>query len=99
MAYSRIDLIGEKFLLGRASSCNYTVKLADMEDLQSLKAVSKVQCEIIKTSQGPHLKDHSANGKYETDLDKDNINSLLQGLGSTVRKLGRITSGLWSTTP
>lgn len=94
MAYSRIDLSCEKFLLGRASTCNYTVKLADMADLQSLKAVSKVQCEILKTSQGPHLKDHSANGKYETDLDKDNINSLLQGLGLMVTKLGKTKSGL-----
>ena len=98
MSRSRIALSGEKFSLGRASSCDYSVKESDMCGIKWLQAVSKVQCEVFKTDKGlPFLKDLSTNGNMiKICLD---FHSLLQGLGSTVRKLGRITSGLWSTTP
>ena len=62
MSCSRIALSGEKFSLGRASSCDYSVKESDMCGLKWLQAVSKVQCQILKTEKGPLLKDHSSNG-------------------------------------
>ena len=49
-------------MLGRASSCDYSVKESDMCGLKWLQAVSKVQCQILKTEKGPLLKDHSSNG-------------------------------------
>ena len=69
MSHSRIALSGEKFVLGRASSCDYSVKESDMCGIKWLQAVSKVQCEVFKTDKGPPLlKDLSTNGEIESDM-------------------------------
>lgn len=44
--------------------CDYVIKESDMGDLKWLTTVSKVQCEIIKNSNGIFLKDKSSNGTW-----------------------------------
>ena len=95
---SRIALNSDKFLLGRASSCDYSIKVSDMGGLKWLQAVSKVQCEILKTDKGPFIKDHSSNGKDEISI-LTFASLLLQGPGWMATKLERTMSGLWNTTP
>jgi len=62
--FPRIALKQDNFRFGRASMCDYVIKESDMGDLKWLTTVSKVQCEIIKNSNGIFLKDKSSNGTW-----------------------------------
>jgi len=62
--FPRIALRQESFRLGRATTCDYVIRESDMGTHRWLTAVSKCQCEILKTPQGVFLKDRSSNGTW-----------------------------------
>ena len=53
----------EKFRVGRASSCEYSIKESDMGDIRWFTTVSKVQFEIYRDNKDIFLTDCSSNGK------------------------------------
>jgi len=63
-SFPRIPLKTDVFRFGRASSCDYVIRETDMGDKKWLTAVSKIQCEIIKTDEGVFVKDRSSNGTW-----------------------------------
>ena len=63
-SFPRIPLKTDVFRFGRASSCDYVIRETDMGDKKWLTAVSKIQCEIIKTDKGVFVKDRSSNGTW-----------------------------------
>ena len=63
-SFPRIPLKTDLFRFGRASSCDYVIRETDMGDKKWLTAVSKIQCDIIKTDKGVFVKDRSSNGTW-----------------------------------
>jgi len=72
--FPRIPLKTDVFKFGRASSCDYVIRETDMGDKKWLTAVSKIQCEILKTDKGVFVKDRSSNGTWVNGhrIGKDN---------------------------
>ena len=58
----RIKLSSDKFVLGRASSCDYSITESDMGGMMWFNTVSKIQCEIYKNNNDIFLTDCSSNG-------------------------------------
>ena len=59
---SRIQLSSEKFVLGRASSCDYSITESNMGGMMWFNTVSKVQCEIYRSNNDIFITDCSSNG-------------------------------------
>ena len=58
----RIQLSSEKFVLGRASSCDYSITESNMGGMMWFNTVSKVQCEIYRSNNDIFITDCSSNG-------------------------------------
>ena len=58
----RIKLSEDKFRVGRASSCDYSITESDMGGMQWFTTVSKVQFEIYRNNTDVFLTDCSSNG-------------------------------------
>jgi len=59
----RIPLTGEKFKIGRREG-DYIIQMSDLGDMRVFSAISKTQCEIVRTEEGVFLKDCSSNGTW-----------------------------------
>ena len=59
----RIKISKDKFKVGRASSCDYSITESDMGEMRWFTTVSKVQFEIYRNNRGIFLTDCSSNGK------------------------------------
>ena len=59
----RIKISEDKFRVGRASSCDYSITESDMGEMRWFTTVSKVQFEIYRNNRGIFLTDCSSNGK------------------------------------
>ena len=69
-----IPLKTDVFRFGRASSCDYVIRETDMGDKKWLTAVSKIQCEIIKTDKSLFVKDRSGNEEGNNADDLEDLN-------------------------
>ncbi|XP_023327885.1 serine/threonine-protein kinase Chk2 [Eurytemora carolleeae] len=62
--FPRLALSTDSFKLGRGRSMDYVIRESDMGSAKWLTAVSKVQCEIIKSGTEVFVRDHSSNGTW-----------------------------------
>lgn len=74
--FPRIKLTEERFRVGRASSCDYSIRESDMGGMRWLTTVSKVQCEIYRNNADVFLTDCSSNGTW--------VNGTKVGRGTTI---------------